>query len=595
MEEIIEEPLVDKREELMVSSTTKTKQILRMAHFLNPTHPSIKPPFPQNPKLLSSSSLPPTSDTKRKPVKVVLRGWRNQSAEWGSWVQNLEPFYGSVWKKAGIYEAIISSTFKFQPDNNVIIGLAEKWCLDTNTFIFPWGEATISLQDMMVLGGFSVFGSPVFSSFPEGKGMKKIEEKLRNAKKEASNPTAWMMMFKYSGSEIEHEAFLSLWLQKFVFNDSDLRLQARIFSIAIRLAEGEAFALAPAVLASIYRDLGLLKTTIVAALECKENENCSNQPELALTLCSPLHLVQLWAWERFPTFQPFPNVIKNSDPRSALWENLKKVNKFESVRSDLGSAAEDFRWLPYNLHSFHLHKLYKVEDQWKHSRSNNRVLLAYALCLRVSELVGLDYCIQRYLPHRVARQFGLDQDIPSDIAEAGDLPDLAWSNYIRPFSDIKVFVPSQFSKPDVTIRYLEWWNLTPIINSPDRLNDAIFNHGRRTRRSMTISKRAPQAWIGEPVERIAQADAAIEPFPSITQANAVIEPVEMIARGEAMIGASLNELEEDNISEHSNRSRYRGEHADDYRSDIPGRALEARIAVLEEVVAKLKAARGLKN
>ncbi|WCJ32883.1 Aminotransferase-like plant mobile domain family protein [Euphorbia peplus] len=594
MEQTAEEgTLVDKREELMVTSTTKTKQIKRMSHFLNPTHPSTKLPFPKNPKLRSSFLFPPTSDTKTEPVKVTLRGWRNLSDEWRFWVQHLEGLYHSVWKTAGIYEAIISSTFKFPRDNDVILGLAEKWCLDTNTFIFPWGEATITLQDIMVLGGYSVSGSPVFSCSPKSKEMKEIEEKLKNAKKKAFNPTAWMRMFKFSGSEIEHEAFLSLWLERFVFNGSGLRFQARIFSVAIHLAKGEVFALAPAVLASIYKDLGFLKNTIVTALEIKENENCTHN-KLALTLCSPLHLVQLWAWERFPAFQPFPNVINNGDPRSALWKSLKKVSKFESVISDLDSAAEGFHWQPY-LHGLHFNKLYKEKEQWKRFACNQE-LLAYALCLRVSALVGLD-CIQPYLPHRVARQFGLDQDIPCDISRTNALPDLVWSNYIRPFSDTKVFVPSQFSKPDVTIRYLEWWKLTQT-DSPDRLNDSIFNHVRRKRSSITISERVPQASIGEPVERITQADAAIEPDRNIIQADAAIEHIEMTTRPEAAIGTPLKELEEETDPEARNLdhgSRCGGENIDDYHCETPGMALEARIAVIEEIVAKLKTVRGLKN
>lgn len=208
------EILVEEREELMVSSNTLTKQILRKAHFLNPTHSSVKPPFPKNLVLLSFSLNPK--------VAVTLKGWRNQTAEWQKWVQHLEGLYGSVWKRAGIYEAVMSSTFKFQRDNDVIVGLAEKWCLDTNTFVFPWGEATITLQDMAVLGGYSVSGFPVFSGSIESQEIEEIKDKLRKAKTEfyrrpLGSLKAWIKKFMGSGSNIEHEAFLSLWLERFVF------------------------------------------------------------------------------------------------------------------------------------------------------------------------------------------------------------------------------------------------------------------------------------------------------------------------------------------------------------------------------------------
>ncbi|KAJ0046034.1 hypothetical protein Pint_04185 [Pistacia integerrima] len=38
-------------------------------------------------------------------------------------------------------------------------------------------------------------------------------------------------------------------------------------------------------------------------------------------------------------------------------------------------------------------------------------LQSFAHCLTVSELLGFE-CIERYLPHRVAMQFGMDQDLP---------------------------------------------------------------------------------------------------------------------------------------------------------------------------------------
>lgn len=48
-------------------------------------------------------------------------------------------------------------------DNELIVGYEEKWCSDTNTFIFPWGDCIISLEDVMIFGRFSAFGVSVFS------------------------------------------------------------------------------------------------------------------------------------------------------------------------------------------------------------------------------------------------------------------------------------------------------------------------------------------------------------------------------------------------------------------------------------------------
>ena len=64
-----------------------------------------------------------------------------------------------------------------------------------------------------------------------------------------------MKKFMNTGSDIEHEAFLVLWLSRFVFPISYSLVTQRVFPIAVHLARGTKIALAPAILATIYRDL----------------------------------------------------------------------------------------------------------------------------------------------------------------------------------------------------------------------------------------------------------------------------------------------------------------------------------------------------
>ena len=203
----------------------------------------------------------------------------------------------STWKRSGIYQAIMGSTCENQRNKDLFLVLAEKWCRETNTFVFPWGEATITLEDIMVSGGFSVLGSPIFSAL-ETPELKEIEERLIQARSARQYP--WLMHFMESESELEREAFLSLWLSRFVFPGiSKSTITELVFPIAIHLARGTRLALAPAVLASIYRDLSVLKAKIVALIEL---ESCNEKHNgLAITLSAPFELVQNWAWERFET------------------------------------------------------------------------------------------------------------------------------------------------------------------------------------------------------------------------------------------------------------------------------------------------------
>ncbi|KAK0599509.1 hypothetical protein LWI29_005906 [Acer saccharum] len=87
-----------------------------------------------------------------------------------------------TWKKAGIHEAILNSTYEIKRNSNLVLGLAEKWCSETKSFLFSWGEATITLEDLMI-HGYSVMGSPIFIA-SDTEESKKREETLNQARLE---------------------------------------------------------------------------------------------------------------------------------------------------------------------------------------------------------------------------------------------------------------------------------------------------------------------------------------------------------------------------------------------------------------------------
>lgn len=207
--------------------------------------------------------------------------------------------YQSVWKKNGIYEAIMGSTYKIQRHKELMFGLAEKWNRHTNTFVFPWGEATITLEDMMVLGGFSVLGESVLTQIDD-KEFVDIENSLTASLKEGATKAvriistkAWLEHFMRRESyKLEHEAFLSFWLSEFVFPADNYLVEPWVFPIASLLSKGTRIALAPALLSNIYKNLTLGKSRLITSTE-------SELEEIALNLYAPFQLVQLWACERF--------------------------------------------------------------------------------------------------------------------------------------------------------------------------------------------------------------------------------------------------------------------------------------------------------
>ncbi|KAI5409440.1 hypothetical protein KIW84_055033 [Lathyrus oleraceus] len=113
-----------------------------------------------------------------------------------------------------------------------------------------------------------------------------------------------------------------------------------------------------------------------------------------------------------------------------------------------------FLWQPYkNSPSF---EVCNEKDMWKcYNPCLDEELLSFARCLRACELVGMG-CKEKYFSHRVAMQFGMDQDIPGKVAFCKKDP---WAIYSQPAAsvDTDLFVQLCSSNPGVTSRYYDWW------------------------------------------------------------------------------------------------------------------------------------------
>ena len=450
--------IIEEREESMISIRSNSKPTFRTAHFLKPSLTLTQDPDLSLPPLPTPTPTKPTiRDVKNLPLNVLYRGRRNPQRNWKEWVYSLQSKHQSTWKKAGIYDAIWSSTYQVLRHNELVLGIADRWCPETNSFIFPWAEATITLEDMMVLGGFSVLGSSVKKPI-KTKDMLEIEDSLIRIHRRLSPARhyVWMDFFMGSGHKLEHEAFLSLWLSRYVFPTSLYdNVGKHLFPIAICLSRGTRMALAPAVLATIYRDLRLLKEKIdatrVRTIKYKGDS-------FDLDLWAPFQLVQLWIWERFPRLRPIQNLIKRGEPRVARWHKVKRGN-IEKARLVMDSARDSFQWRPYAavLTNWLSPKFYRNKEDWVSVGPHmDKEIESFALCMRACELVGLE-CIEQYLPHRVAMQFGMDQDIPICVPRFNLSHQTAWRNYCRPISDLKLYIPYRLFESDVTTRYMNWW------------------------------------------------------------------------------------------------------------------------------------------
>ncbi|KAL1207089.1 Protein MAINTENANCE OF MERISTEMS [Cardamine amara subsp. amara] len=404
---------------------------------------------PQN---LSASSPP---DLKNLSFSVSFSGWRFTNTKFKSWARKMSALHEPIWRKAGIFEAIVASTHRIRKNADLVLGIAEKWCHDTKTFVFPWGETTITLEDVMVLLGFSVLGSPVFATLDssEQKTVAKLGKECQMIKKDKVifvRQIAWIERFMDSGDELEHVAFLVLWLSYFVFPARLYHIDEAIFPIAAHLSIGTKIALAPAVLAHLYAELSLLKNHIKA---------CSESPiRVKLDLTGLFKLVLVWTWERFKKLQPKPNQLLKGEPRIARWSDLKQ--RTSSVRKILeNSKIDSFEWRPYTktLKNWDFPKFYPEKAMWVPVDPNlDDDFISFARCIKVCELVGLD-SVEHYFPNRVATQFGMLQDVSCPVNQINLSKKAAWNDYNKPIDDLTLYIPSISVASCVTPMFCEWW------------------------------------------------------------------------------------------------------------------------------------------
>ncbi|KAH9803555.1 PMD domain-containing protein [Citrus sinensis] len=428
MDELEEDNGFEVREELMISPNGGPKPTQRLGHFLKPCVNSIKGQVFELPTHCLSS-LPPIFEPKSWPLNVNFHGWRPPQKKWKAWVGRMAALYESIWKKAGIHEVILNSTHEIRRNYDLVLGLAEKWCPETKSFIFSWGEATITLEDMMI-AGYSVLGSPVFSPL-ETDELMETQEKLNQAVKELNRSTA---------------------------------KKPSVFPIAVKLARGTRIALSPAVLSGIYIDLSFLKENIVALslVDSWEDEN----RKLEITIWSPFRLVQIWARERFKDLRSEPSLIMRD------------------------SSLECFDWRPYakTLNNLKLPMFYgEKEIRVLVDGDLPEELQSWGQCLRVSELLGLD-CVEQYLPQRITMQFGMDQDLPASVAPANKSPKSAWSSFCKPVTYAKLYIPSRHYEAGVTTRYLKWWK-----KSLSRLQSASDGALPQKKKSLDSLGRSPKS------------------------------------------------------------------------------------------------------
>jgi hypothetical protein len=111
-----------------------------------------------------------------------------------------------------------------------------------------------------------------------------------------------------------------------------------------------------------------------------------------------------------------PKLINNEDHVLLKW-HLVNALKIDNVRLALDSTVDNFIWRPYVRYADKCGVFYPKDEFCLPFMKElvDKQMLSYVICLRVSELIGFE-SIEQYLPHRVAMQFGMDQDVPGYVS-----------------------------------------------------------------------------------------------------------------------------------------------------------------------------------
>ena len=257
-------------------------------------------------------------------------------------------------ERAGILKAVaIIRNLEGFRDAKGLKHLVRCWCPALHTFLFSFGELTVTLEDvvnnflLLVLGDENPFDINLFDEDL------KVEEKLfthfggrttSSSGKQAKMGRWVMSLLREKDKEVRRAGFLTFWLSKFLFSEfPGYGIKSALFPLAISLARGAQYPLAPMFLGYVYSQLDQL-------------HGDEADGDFFYAIASSLHcpILQVLVWNR-------------SSVTLARCRNLKFVkDKFQGspnvVKSLCGSSTDNhpiiFRWLSLKGGSLNLVELF---------------------------------------------------------------------------------------------------------------------------------------------------------------------------------------------------------------------------------------------
>ena len=357
---------------------------------------AIMPLYPGDPQELPFSSVTPDWSEYHKTVPNRL--WPRLDPEYLSWLSRVSQAKENHWKKHGLYEMIMLSGVEFPNDKGLLYAASQFWSIRTNSFHFPVGMMGPTIHDICMITGLYAFGQEA-DALISCKIPNFVYPKLNKDR----SYKAWVAQYCGQGDEVdetEHVAFLIYWLNKYFFCVSSGQITQDFTELARVLIQDVTYALAPLLLASLYRGM-------------------YHFVEKAFSFgAGPLWIVMIWLWIYFPKFGPTPRVLDDHTTFAQHYMHADNPsNTFEVCFKYFYTLGSIKKWLPYKTNNAPL-DLQPLEiclggedphadTVWKSILSSRDLL--YGLSTNPNNhKCGVEF----YNPAQLARQLGLVQSVP---------------------------------------------------------------------------------------------------------------------------------------------------------------------------------------
>ena len=252
---------------------------------------------------------------------------------------------------------------------------------------------------------------------------------------------------------LTRSAFIAYWLSRFILPGSPGVVHTRHLSLAIRIATGYQYPLAPLYLGSQYKKLDLFHDCMVRSFG-----------RFRVSSYIDLPFLQVFLWERFKgKYTPSPVSgphcgMKDHYKRALLWKDRQSRGRWV----ELIDNKRSFTFRPYNKNIFypeeqlvdlslpaarHSLKGLELNFLWWSIPGWLPSLNETSTSIDIPAKQG----VVAYCPNRVARQFGYDQGIPSILSQKPSYPECC--NYFC--SDLRLEFCSRFGKVYMPARGME--------------------------------------------------------------------------------------------------------------------------------------------